>query len=306
MVRVSDSHLYPMRFVTKVTGLTSDTIRAWERRYSAILPDRSAGNTRLFSAEDVRRLTLLKEATEQGHAISAIAPLDVEELSALVNTDPDEALTPEITRTDPVVSKYLNAIIRFETTRAMSLLRRAAATLEPREFALTVAAPILRDVGRRWASSEIGIAQEHIVSGQMAALLASIPTQRFANAPAIMLATPPQHLHQFGLLIGALLVGLKGFEVINLGADLPFEELAWAFQMAKPQVLAISVARAPEDKAELGSLSRGLAMLARQGAVWVGCARNHPLVERLPKLRYFHDFGGFDRALDELLPSSPS
>lgn len=78
-----------MRLVTRLTGLSADTIRAWERRYAAIEPRRSAGNTRRFSAEDVRRLVLLRDATARGHSISSIAKLSIDELERLVGSSTD-------------------------------------------------------------------------------------------------------------------------------------------------------------------------------------------------------------------------
>ena len=48
--------VYPMRLVTKLTGLTSDTIRAWERRYKAIEPERITLGGPVF---DLEKLTWL-------------------------------------------------------------------------------------------------------------------------------------------------------------------------------------------------------------------------------------------------------
>ena len=76
--------LYPMRVVTRLTGLHPDTIRAWERRYDAVIPQRTNGNTRMFSAGDVRRLSILRELVDHGHAIGHIASLSDEALAVLV------------------------------------------------------------------------------------------------------------------------------------------------------------------------------------------------------------------------------
>jgi DNA-binding transcriptional MerR regulator len=66
--------LYPIRAVAKLTGLSIDTLRAWERRYAAVEPQRD-DRGRLYSETDVRRLHLLRAAVERGHAIGRLATL---------------------------------------------------------------------------------------------------------------------------------------------------------------------------------------------------------------------------------------
>ncbi|MGI9590525.1 MAG: MerR family transcriptional regulator, partial [Myxococcota bacterium] len=39
--------------VSRLTGLTADTIRAWEKRHQAVEPFRSEGGTRLYRESDV-------------------------------------------------------------------------------------------------------------------------------------------------------------------------------------------------------------------------------------------------------------
>lgn len=71
---------YRIGTVANLTGLHHHTIRAWERRYGAIEPERTAGGSRLYSDEDVERLQLMKAITECGEPISAVAHLDNQEV----------------------------------------------------------------------------------------------------------------------------------------------------------------------------------------------------------------------------------
>ena len=75
--------VYAIRYVSQRTGLTSHVIRAWEKRYQAVVPRRSAKNRRLYSENDVQRLQLLKRVTDEGHNISHVAKLDSSELLEL-------------------------------------------------------------------------------------------------------------------------------------------------------------------------------------------------------------------------------
>ena len=71
---------YGIGAVVKRTGLAAPTIRIWEKRYGAVTPDRTETNRRLYSFEDVARLTLLRSLTERGHSIGNIANLSLPQL----------------------------------------------------------------------------------------------------------------------------------------------------------------------------------------------------------------------------------
>lgn len=65
-----------------LSGVSADCIRAWERRYGAIVPERDRGR-RIFDDEDVTRLLMLKELSSFGNPISSVARMTDEELSKL-------------------------------------------------------------------------------------------------------------------------------------------------------------------------------------------------------------------------------
>jgi DNA-binding transcriptional MerR regulator len=77
----------PARFragaAARLAGIRADTLRAWERRYGVVGPETSGGGHRLYSGEDVARITLLKQLVDLGHAIGSIARLPLAELRAL-------------------------------------------------------------------------------------------------------------------------------------------------------------------------------------------------------------------------------
>ena len=76
---------FSIQAVAERTGLTPHVIRAWERRYRAIEPERSAGKQRLYSEAEIERLAMLQPGgAQRGHSIGKIAALSTEELRALV------------------------------------------------------------------------------------------------------------------------------------------------------------------------------------------------------------------------------
>lgn len=66
--------------VARITGIAADTLRMWERRYNVVTPERGQGTSRLYSREDITRLTLIKQLVDRGSAISTVANLSREQL----------------------------------------------------------------------------------------------------------------------------------------------------------------------------------------------------------------------------------
>ena len=100
---------YPIKAVAEATGLSVETLRAWERRYRVIEPKRGAGGHRLYTSHDVSRLRRLQETTARGHPIGKIAHLSNDALSQLLSDCPasdDAAAQALIERILAAVGKY--------------------------------------------------------------------------------------------------------------------------------------------------------------------------------------------------------
>lgn len=83
---------YRSGVAARLAGLPVETLRVWERRYSVSDVDRSPHGQRLYSADQVRRLGLLKRVVDQGHAIGTVAKLEADELIALAGAAPSPAI----------------------------------------------------------------------------------------------------------------------------------------------------------------------------------------------------------------------
>lgn len=68
--------VYRIGAVARLTGIPADTLRIWERRYQLVEPQRTEKGGRLYTQDDVTRLTMIKTLVDQGHAISTVAALD--------------------------------------------------------------------------------------------------------------------------------------------------------------------------------------------------------------------------------------
>ena len=89
-----NSSAYRIGAVARLTGISPDTLRIWERRYEVVDPRRTPKGGRLYSQQDVTRLTMIKTLVDSGHAISTVANLPLEELNRRLNNAQPANLPP--------------------------------------------------------------------------------------------------------------------------------------------------------------------------------------------------------------------
>jgi DNA-binding transcriptional MerR regulator/methylmalonyl-CoA mutase cobalamin-binding subunit len=279
--RGADQPRYRIGAVTRLTGLSADVVRVWERRYGAIRPARTEGGSRLYSDAEISRLRRLRQATEKGHSIGQVAQLSETELEQLIGGLRQTADAP-----DPYAAlceRFLEAIARLDVVTADLELTRAATLFPARPLIKKVVAPILDEVGERWAHKEFGIAHEHVATGLLRNLLSALfrlyPPKDFAET--IVLATPAGERHEFGLLLAALLAATRDWRVVYLGSDLPAEEIARTMRLTNARYLGLSIVASEntETREELSELAR---LLPPETRVWVGgedARRHRDLIE---------------------------
>ncbi|MBV1906620.1 MAG: MerR family transcriptional regulator [Pseudomonadales bacterium] len=78
---MSDQELYRIGTVSKLTGISPECLRAWERRYN-LQPAQKSGKTRFYSHEQLQNLNKIKTLIQKGHPISSLANLNTAQLNA--------------------------------------------------------------------------------------------------------------------------------------------------------------------------------------------------------------------------------
>lgn len=285
----------PMRAVVRLTGLTADTVRVWERRHAAITPARTEGNARRYTEAQVRRLSLLRAAVACGHTIGELAALSDELLVKLGRT---ERSVPGGDAFEGLRDEILDAIERFDARASELALARAAASLPQRALALELLIPVLREIGERWHAGTMTIAHEHLATQQVRALVETLLRSHSLapGAPRMIFCAPEGHLHDAGLLCAALLTAHRGIEPVVLGANLPLDEARAAAHRTRASVIVIACARdlvGPEQQ----RLPRQLASLSQRHEVWLGVPEGHALARSPGGARVLTSLEAFDIAL---------
>ncbi len=233
---------YPIRAVAKITGLSLDTLRAWERRYQAVVPERT-DRGRQYGAPQIERLLLLGQLVQKGHAIGQIASLSDQELQNLLAQQPGHP-GPELGSQKDYLAPVIAAIEAFDAARAGDELSRLAAfLLHPATCFTRSPSPLMREVGVRWHDGTLAISQEHLVLQMLRNFLGSMMRLFRTSSAAVKMvfATPAGELHEFGILAGAMLASISGVEPVYLGANLPSREIANAADRTGARVIVLGI-----------------------------------------------------------------
>jgi len=266
---------HPIRVVEQRTGLTSATIRAWERRYEAVDPMRSEGGQRLYSDQDVARLQTLKALTDGGRGISSVAALSSGDAEALLTEDLAAAASegPKVAGTSPAgqVAEAYDRVRALDGSGLERVLWRALVTHGARLLLAEVMGPLLRRVGEGWASGDITPGHEHLASEVVEQLLDRLVDRvRPPNAPIMVVSTLPNERHGLGARLASAAASLDGWNVVYLGTDLPVEEVVMAATTLGAGAVAISVVRGADITSSARDLTRLRTLLGARIRLFVG------------------------------------
>lgn len=82
---LADEGIYPIREVSRLTGVNAVTLRAWQRRYGLVQPARTEKGHRLYSEQDIRQIGEILSWLERGVSIGQVKGLLSESHSDLVS-----------------------------------------------------------------------------------------------------------------------------------------------------------------------------------------------------------------------------
>lgn len=206
--------------VCRRTGLAPDLVRAWERRYRAVRPERASNNHRHYSGEDLQRLLLLRDAVQAGHAISRIAGLADDDLRTLLSM-------PKVRDDDAVLTELIVAVRDYDGSTLESSLLAAAQMRSAEEFCDRIVTPLLHEVGEYWLHDASLIAKEHLASSAIAGVLErTIKEARVRKPKPMIFATIPYERHVIGALMAASVAAQHGYRTLILGAGSTPSEIA--------------------------------------------------------------------------------
>lgn len=256
---------FPIKVVSQMTGLSVHVIRAWEKRYNVVEPERTDTNRRLYSEEDIEKLRLLNEAVQNGHNIGGIANISIQELKSILHQEKRTALkgvSEELTSdVDSLLSSCIEAVKAYDRKELETILLKASSKLSQPALIENLVVPLVYKIGDLWHEGIIRVANEHLATASIRSFLANMIEQNepSENAPIIISATPRGQDHELGAMIVGVTAAPLGWKVIYLGPNLPVEEIAAVADSLEAKVVALSIVYPGDDqqlKLDLHNLKR--------------------------------------------------
>jgi len=274
----STEPLYNIGVVTRMTGVSMATLRAWERRYSFPDSARTAGGHRLYSERDVFRLRWVKERIDEGmqtaQAINALRHQEhighvtlIEHLPTLV----EEKGAPHLHHLATFEGYLYEALVHRDLTRADTILGEALALTSPDDLILDVIGPAFAKIGDAWEAGSISVATEHLATNYLRQrllmwMLSGPPAK---SVSPLLLACAPDEWHEGSLLILGALLRRRRWPVAYLGQAVPLQDLASFVSEIKPSMVVL-IAMTENTAAELAQWPQWMPEIAQSGRPAVG------------------------------------
>jgi DNA-binding transcriptional MerR regulator len=263
--------LYNIGVVSRMTGISMATLRAWERRYNFPESERTAGGHRLYSERDVMRLRWVKARIDEGmQTAQAINALRHQETTGHLILTPgaNPSLTQSIgsTSNSEGIDRYAvteesrllaleeghsyltvfrdrlrEALLRRDLDAADEALGAALAVSTPEDMILKVISPNIASIGDDWERGAIGVAVEHLATNylrqRMLNWMLSGPPPRHTRP--IVLTCAPDEWHEGSLLVLGALLRRRRWPVAYLGQALPLNELSTFVSDINPDLVVM-------------------------------------------------------------------
>ena len=283
--------------VERDTGLGKDTLRVWERRYGFPKPDRDAKGERLYPADQVEKLRLIRCLLDRGQRPSKIVGASTDELRAMLET-PEE---PRPFDAPPGGLDAMQYVRLGRTVELAATLRQALLRQGLQRFVSETVAPLSEEVGAAWMRGEIQVSDEHAYTEQVQNVLRGAigsfgPS---GERPRVLLSTLPGEDHVLGLLMVEATLVSEGTACLSLGTRTPTVDLCRAAVENGIDVVGVSFSAAFPARQAIDRLLELRAMLPAQIAIWAGGAAVRGKQKRLSGVRVVADLDDARQALAE-------
>ena len=261
--------IYNIKAVVEATGLPAATLRAWERRYGALSPARTASGYRLYSGRDIDILRWLKARVDEGMNISqAIQLLTLER--PLQRPHEPAVIEDTVRHSRPLQAPHesrdvlLSALVRYDEGLADRVLEEAFAVYGVELVAESILAPAMVRIGDMWHEGRVSTSTEHFASNYLRRKLDSVvnAVPQSNSGPLVVLGCAPGDWHELGLLLIHLMLRRRHVNTIYLGQNVPAEQFVEEMAQLKPALIVMAATTA-ESAAGMAAVAQAVQDMQR-------------------------------------------
>lgn len=251
---LKQEELFPIREVSRLTGVNPVTLRAWERRYGLIQPTRTESGHRLYSMADVEAVRSIVAWTERGVAVSKVGSILSRSAAtrAAVPPEQQEAVAGEWGEWQAQVQR---AVSSFDESRLDQVYGQVFSTYPLPVVFQDVLLPLWQQLLVR--QDEFGHTSEWLFLDNFlrARVLQRLQLARSQAEDRVLLAAVPGQCRELELLIAGLLLSSDEVGVSVLAIGQPLDELTLICEKVRPRALVL-YSNVPPNAALLKQLAK--------------------------------------------------
>ena len=220
-MNLSISHL------EQLSGVPTHTIRIWERRYNALSPDRSEGNTRIYTDQHLKRLLDIVSLVQSGVKISNACAFSDFQVGEFLEKEIDKTVSTN-THFEFYVSQLLKFGIAYNEQKFSEILNTCIANYGLDTCYQQMIYPLLQRIGLLWRKEDVCPGQEHFLTSIIRQKLMVAIDQISLNTQVKstwLLFLPEDEEHDIALLYASYILRTNGFKVIYLGEKVPLSSI---------------------------------------------------------------------------------
>lgn len=237
---------YSISDLEQLSGVQAHTIRMWEQRYNALVPHRSAGNTRYYDDQHLIKLLNIVSINQKGIKISKICTLSQQAIHDLIDQDIQETVS-QSQQFEFYITQLINFGISYNEADFSLLLSKCIKENGLSQTYGAVIYPLLIRLGLMWRKDSICAAQEHfltnIIRQKICVAINELPVVSH-HEKAWVLFLPQNEEHEIGILFANYLLRKSGKRVIYLGSRVPLASLKEVIALNKVEHLMFFMVQA--------------------------------------------------------------
>jgi methanogenic corrinoid protein MtbC1 len=201
--------MYTIKHAADLTGVPEATLRAWERRYGVVTPQRTDGGYRIYDDDDLDRLRQMRDLVAQGWGPAQAA-------ERVADFAPSGGELPK-------VEEFVAAAAAGDPTAIGAVVQRALDAVTVEVFVQGWLMPAVVELGGAWSRGEVSVGGEHLASQVLMRHLARLfdAEGRHSTGQLVLVGLPTGARHELGIFSFATLARRRGLDVLYAGADLP-------------------------------------------------------------------------------------
>jgi len=243
-VALEREELFPIREVSRLTGVNPVTLRAWERRYGLIQPTRTESGHRLYSMTDIERVRSIVDWIDRGVAVSKIGKIlaKTEPLKVLAHFISDDQVQADYQQWQDQVQRAVSSFDDQELDRVYGQIFSSYAL--PVVFQ-DILMPLWLQMLQR--QDAFGQTSEWLFFDGFlrARVLQRIVMLRGSQPRRVVVSALAGQCRELELLVAALFLSGNDAGVRVLTSGQPFDELTLVCEKIKPQALVLFSNHAP-------------------------------------------------------------